>query len=67
MKITGKYEKDDNFTTVYSNNTIYTIARSTGDWGCIKVGEITHTGHVLTQETYNEFEAKCQKEGIFEL
>ena len=67
MLIKGRYEKDDNFTTVYSNNTVYTIARGTGDWGSVKVGETAYVGGVLTKERYNELEAQCVKEGTFEL
>lgn len=43
-KIFGKYETDSNFTTVYCDNTIYTIARNTGDWGCVAVGQRTAMG-----------------------
>lgn len=67
MLITGKYERDDNFTTIYSNNTVYTIARGTGDWGSLKVGKSACVGGVLAQERYNELESQCVKEGTFEL
>lgn len=32
MTITGAYKKDANFTTVYTEDTLYTIARNTGEW-----------------------------------
>ena len=67
QKIFGKYEQDENFTTVYSNNTVYTIARNTGDWGCVVVGRRTATGHILTQDVYDEWESACEKEGTFVL
>lgn len=67
MIITGKYEKDDNFITVYSNNVIYTIARNTVEYGMLKVGDVDKAGHRLTQEEYNECEMACEKSGSFEL
>lgn len=35
MKIYGSYTEDENFTTVFSNNTMYAIARSTGRMGFV--------------------------------
>ena len=67
MTVTGKYERDNNFTTVYANNCIYTIARNTGDWGCLPVGGTAFVGGKLTQERYNELAAACSDEGTFEL
>lgn len=68
MTITGKYEKDQNFTRVYSDNTIYEIARNSGEWATLKVGEPEHTsGKVLTLELYKEMESACEKSGTFEL
>lgn len=67
MQIVGKYEKDSNFVTVYANNAMYTIARNTGDWGCLRVGEISATGHKFTQEQYDARCSQCTKEGTFEL
>ena len=66
-KIYGSYTKDENFTTVFENNTMYTIARSTGEWGSISVGNRTATGHILDQETYDKWESECEYEGEFEL
>jgi hypothetical protein len=66
-EITGKYEKDQNFITVYSNNTMYTIARNAGNWGSVKVGQVTKQGKTLTQERYNKFESACNKTGTFHL
>ena len=67
MKITGKYKKDDNFTTVYYDNTIYTIARNTGNWGSVTVGQMTAIGQILTQEVYDKWASECEREGTFEL
>lgn len=67
MKITGKYKKDDNFITVYCDNTIYTIAINTGDWGSVSVGQKTAMGQILTQETYDKWDSECTEVGTFEL
>ena len=66
-KITGKFEKDNNFITVYCDNTIYTIAKNTGDWACVKVGERTATGQILTQEAFDKWASECTEVGTFEL
>ena len=66
MKISGKYTTDSNFTTVYCDNTIYTIARNTGNWSCVAVGQNV-MGHVLTQEVYDKWASECEKEGTFTL
>jgi len=66
MKITGKFKKDQNFITVFANNTVYTIARNTGDWGFRKVGDYTGYGK-LTQEIYDKWVSECESEGDFEL
>lgn len=64
--ILGKYEKDQNFTTVYSDNTMYTIARN-GEWGAVKVGQMTAQGKILTQKVYNKWESECTNKGVFTL
>lgn len=48
MKIIGKYEVDDNFTYVYTDNAVYTLPHNANSWACRKVGELTATGVVLT-------------------
>ncbi len=52
MKIIGKVEKDSNFTIIYTKDAVYTHGHNTpkGHYGCVKVGECTATGVVLTQE-----------------
>ena len=67
MIIKGRYKKDDNFTTIYANNCIYTIARNSGEYACLRVGQCAYIGGELTQERYNELENKCTQEGTFEL
>lgn len=67
MKITGKYYRDENFTWVFTGDTVYTIARKTGEWGCRKIGKEMFTGGVLTQRLYDEWAAEAQETGTFEL
>ena len=67
MTITGKYERDSNFTTVYMDDAMYTIARKTGEWRCLKIGDTSATGHVLTQKRFEELKSSCEKEGTFNL
>lgn len=67
MTITGKYEQDQNFTTVYTEDTLYTIARNTGSWSFRKVGEKLAFSGILTPELFKEWKSECTKEGTFEL
>ena len=60
MTVTGKFKKDENFTTVYADNRIYTIARNTGEYGVAAVG-------VITQELYDKWSSECAETGTFEL
>lgn len=64
-KIYRAYTEDENFTAVFANNTMYTIARSTSEWGSISVGSRTATGHILDQKTYDKWESECEYEGEF--
>ena len=67
MRVTGKYEKDQNFTRVYSDNTVYEIARDSGEWSALKVGEFDRQGNVLTLEQFKAWENACEKTGAFDL
>ena len=67
MRVTGKYEKDKNFIRVYSNNTVYEIARNSGEWSTLKVGECDRQGNVLTLELFKAWENACEKTGTFDL
>lgn len=67
MRIKGRYEKDQNFTRVYSDNTVYEIARDSGEWSALKVGECDRQGNVLTLEQFKEWENACEKTGTFVL
>ena len=65
--VTGKWKMDQNFIRIYSDNTIYEIARNTKEWACISVGSMTAMGHILTQEDYDKWASECKKEGTFYL
>lgn len=67
MKITGKYYADDNFIYLFKNATMYTIARNTGDWGSVTVGEHTAYGQKVTQADFDRWIANADQEGTFEL
>ena len=67
MRIKGRYEKDRNVTRVYSDNTVYEIARNSGEWGALKVGEHDRQGNTLTLEQFKEWENACEKVGTFDL
>lgn len=66
--IKGRYETDDNFTTIYADdNRLYTIARATGEWGSVGVGEMTGMARLLTQEYFDAGRAACTDSGTFVL
>lgn len=67
MRISGYYEKDDNFTTIYSGNKIYTVTRNSGVWGCIPVGGRDIAGNILTQTEYDRRRNACPSSGSFDL
>lgn len=68
-QITGKFESDENFITIYSDNHIYVMPKGNSrDWRCFAVGDKIYRGRVtLTQELYNEMESKCTKQSTFNL
>ena len=67
MKITGKYYADDNFTYLFKNATMYTIARNTGDWSSVTIGGHTASGQKVTQADFDRWIANADSEGTFEL
>lgn len=66
-KINGIYKTDNNFITVYADNRMYTIARSTGDWASVAVGQRMANGFVFTQEIYDQWSSECTQMGTFEI
>lgn len=67
IKVRGKFKKDSNFIYVYSEDTLYTLARNSSDWGAVRIGERTASGALLDQATFEEWKDACTKEGVFEL
>lgn len=67
MIIKGLYKKDNNFITVFSDDTMYTIARNSGEWGFVKVGGTLATGQKFSKSDYEKFKKECTKVGIFTL
>jgi hypothetical protein len=67
MTVTGCYEKDANFITVYSGAVMYTIARSTGEWGSVRVGGTFANGRPFTKADYERFKENCDNVGTFVL
>lgn len=66
MKITGKYERDENFTTVYTADMMYTIANN-GCWGFVPVGGRMANGCVLTPDLFDKWKDGAKKTGTFVL
>lgn len=68
MTITGKYNQDENFINVFTEDKMYTIPRNARlNWGYITVGQRTPQGVVFDKETFEKWKAKCTEEGTFEL
>jgi hypothetical protein len=67
MTVIGCYTRDDNFTTVFSNDVMYTIARNTGEWGSVRVGGTFANGQPFTKADYERFKGECDSVGTFVL
>lgn len=70
--ISGLFEVDDNFITVYHAGRVFTLARNanqdgTRNWGSIGIGQRTSTGHVLGYDAYARGQKRCEKSGTFAL
>lgn len=66
MKVTGKFNKENGFVYLYTENALYTIA-SKDNWGCVEIGQKTESNIVLDKETFENWKAECTQEGTFEL
>lgn len=66
MIVTGRTYKDDNFVYLCTEDTLYTIARATGDWSSITVDPQNRKGY-LTREMFESYKANCNSEGTYEL
>lgn len=67
MKIAGRYTQDDDFVTIFAEDTMYTIDKGTLDCETWHIGDVLPSGDVLTQETFDARKAQCQDEGDFVL
>lgn len=67
MRVRGCYTKDSNFITLFSSDTMYTIARNTGEWGSVKVGGTFANGRPFTKADYERFKEECDNVGTFVL
>ena len=62
-----RIQKDQNFTTIYTEDSLYTVARNTGEWSYRKMGNWLACGGKLTPELFQEWKAECTETGTFEL
>lgn len=67
MKISGKYTQDDDFVTIFSDDTMYTIDKGTLDCGTWHIGDVLPTGDVLTREAFDARREQCLDAGDFVL
>lgn len=64
MIITGKFEADSNFITVYTENKVFTLAFG-GDWGSVDVPGYSAYYTPLTKEWLAAAAAECTETGTF--
>lgn len=68
LEIKGVFDMDNNFTYVYTEDTVYTIPRNARSrWGCRSVGQTMASGDVLTPELFQKWKDGCTESGTFEL
>jgi len=67
MRVRGCYSKDENFITLFSSDTMYTIARNTGEWGSVRVGGTFANGRTFTKADYERMKEDCDQVGTFVL
>lgn len=68
MTITGKYNTDQNFINVFTEDKLYTIPRNArSNWSYITVGDRTSQGVIFDMETFKKLKAECTEEDTFEL
>lgn len=66
ITITGKFKKDCNTVTVYSDGNIYGLSRHSSDWGSNHIGGYAPGGKI-TAELYQQWENECTETGTFVL
>ena len=70
--ISGPFEVDQNFVTVYHAGRVFTLARNenedgTRNWGSIGIGERTATGHIFGYDAFAAGRKRCEEKGTFAL
>ncbi len=67
MKITGKYTQDDDFVSIFSDDTMYTIDKGTLELETYCIGDTLPSGDTLTQDLFDARKSQCTNEGDFVL
>lgn len=67
MRVEGKYTQDDNFVTIYTEDTMYILDKGTLEFESRKVGDELTSGETLTQGLFDKQKNLCENEGIFVL
>lgn len=62
MRITGRTGEDRNYVYVYTEDTVWTKAKATGQWGSRKVGEC---GYDRKSHEFNK--NQCTQSGAFDI
>lgn len=65
MRIEGKYTQDDNFVTIYTEDTLYILDKETLEFESRRVGDKVASKEILTQEFFDEQKNLCENEGVF--
>lgn len=65
--VNGKFEKDDNFITVYSDGEIIALARGCDDYSSRRIGERAECGGIITQKVYDTLRSHADRYGTFVL
>ena len=67
MRVEGRYTQDDNFVTIYTEDTMYILDKGTLEFESRKVGDELTSGEILTQEFFDKQKSLCENEGVFVL
>lgn len=65
--IHGSYMEDENFITVFTDDTMYQIAQNSGEWAYRKVGSVLANGVRLTKDLFDSWKEECEMKGTFVL
>ena len=59
--------EDENFITVFLDDTMYQIAKNSGEWAYRSVGSELANGVKLTKELFDSWKDECKNRGRFVL